>query len=286
MSVYSIPLVNGQYIRSVEQIGLLTKPYHQVGFSYDSAPSAGTISVEYRTVTDGDWRLIKGLNGVAISTLLQIPFFGIVDAYRFTIAGVSGGSNLRAEVLDTDVWMGPGFPEGVFDGNRAITQQNYIEANVKNGLEYEAASLTEGLLAGANIDTIFITGAKPVIIKSRIVKFNGTKLQTRVYRAPDYTGGTPATVFNLNDIGPVATSVQILGGATVSNAGTEFGAPTFDLGSSGIGNVSLSTYTVVGIERVLRPNTTYLQRITNTSGATQDVAGYLTWFEGFPDLPQ
>jgi hypothetical protein len=36
---------------------------------------------------------------------------------------------------------------------------------------------------------------------------------------------------------------------------------------------------------LLAPNTTYLQRITNDSGATQEVSSYLTWFEGNTDLP-
>jgi hypothetical protein len=173
----------------------------------------------------------------------------------------------------------------VMNGLRAIAVQEYTSVNVKKGVQYEVASNTAALADTASIDTIFTTGAKPVIIKSRIVKFNGTSLTTRVYRAPTYTGGSVVPYFNLNDKNPVAGTAVIRGGATVTLAGTEFGAPTFDIGSIGNGNSSLSTYSVSGIERILLPNTTYLQRITNDSGATQRVASYLTWFEGTPDFP-
>jgi hypothetical protein len=173
----------------------------------------------------------------------------------------------------------------VMNGLRGLVTQDYNSVNVKKGVQYELSGNTAVLADGASIDTIFTTGPLPVIIKSRLVKFNGTSIATRVYRAPTYTGGTITPYFNLNDIGPVTGGATIRTTPTVSAVGTEFGAPTFDIGSAGVGNTSLSTYTVTGIERVLRPNTTYLQRITNDSGAAQRVSSYLTWFEGTPDFP-
>lgn len=179
----------------------------------------------------------------------------------------------------------PGLPNGLFAALRAITTQGYTEGNVKNGVQFEISSPPVSLGAAGNLDTIFITGSKPVLIKGRSVKFNGVLLTTRVYRAPTYTGGTPATVYNLNDINPVATSVLVLTGATVTGVGVEFGAPTYDIGSVGIGGSSISTYATTGIERALRPNTVYLQRITNDDGSAQLVSGSLTWYEGNFDLP-
>lgn len=173
----------------------------------------------------------------------------------------------------------------VMNGLRGLVTQDYNSVNVKKGVQYELSGNTAVLADGASIDTIFTTGALPVIIKSRIIKFNGTSLATRVYRAPTYTGGTITPYFNLNDIGPVTGLTVVRTTPTVTVVGTEFGAPTFDIGSAGIGNVSVSTYAVTGNERVLRPNTTYLQRITNDSGAAQRVSSYLTWFEGNPDFP-
>ncbi len=183
-----------------------------------------------------------------------------------------------------EVW--PHVPDGLFSGTRAITYQNYVEANVKNGVQFEVSAPPVSLAALAFRDTIFITGSKAVIIKERSVKFNGVLLETHVYRAPEYSGGTPATIYNLNDINPVATTVTVLGGATVTNVGIEFGAPTYDIGSTGIGTVQVSTLSIGGAERVLRPNTVYLQRITNMdASASQLVTGALTWYEGPTDLP-
>lgn len=180
----------------------------------------------------------------------------------------------------------PGTPYGLFAGFRAMTIQTYVEANSKNGSQFEASVPPISVPALGTISLIFITGGKPVIIKDRVIKFNGVLLTTRIYRAPVYTGGSPVTVFNLSDINPQPTTVQILAGATVSNVGTEFGAPTYDIGSTNIGNTQVSTYSVQGAERILRPNTVYLQQITNDdSGAAQLVSGSLTWYEGAPDLP-
>jgi hypothetical protein len=173
----------------------------------------------------------------------------------------------------------------VTNGLRALTAQTYTEVNVKKGVQYELSADTPALAAAGNIDVIFTTGALPVTIKARQVKFNGASLVTRVYRAPTYTGGTVTPYFNLNDVAPVTGLAVIRTTPTVTVVGTEFGAATYDLGSTGNGNSSLSTYAVTGIERQLRPNTTYLLRITNDSVAAQRVTSYLTWYEGNTDFP-
>lgn len=216
-------------------------------------------------------------------------FFGLQQAVSLS---KSAGDKLYARplagrgsvTLDSGLLTGA-MPVGLFAGTRAISVQNYIEANVKNGVQYEVSANSAALAIDGNIDTVFTTGAKPVLIKSRIVKFNGASLVTRVYRAPTFTGGSIVPYFNLNDRNPVAGSVVILSGASVSDPGIEFGAATFDIGSEGLGSSSLSTYAVTGIERLLAPNTTYLQRVTNDSAAIQRVSTYLTWFEGDTDLP-
>lgn len=209
---------------------------------------------------------------------------GPVCRVRLTLTGVAGVTSATAFI-----WRGvDGLdlnPPGVFSGFRAQTVQSYNEANVKNGNQFELSSNTAALAAGASIDVIFTTGASPVIIKGRIVKFDGLSLATRVYRAPTFTGGSIVPYFNLNDRNPATGLSTVRSGATVTATGTEFGAATFDIGSAGNGNSSLSTYSVSGNERLLAANTVYLQRITNDSAATQRVASYLTWYEGGTDLP-
>ncbi|MNK82080.1 hypothetical protein D3C87_1018430 [compost metagenome] len=167
-----------------------------------------------------------------------------------------------------------------------MTTQNYTEANVKNGVQYEASALVTALAALASIDTVFITGAKPVIIKARQLAFDGHGLTARVYRGPTYTGGAAIPIYNLNEVNPVATTVQALSGATVTGTGVEFGAPTFAIGSDLQGQSLQGAYSVAGQERLLAPNTTYLLRVTSTDPTDpQRVSTYLTWYEGRPDLP-
>ena len=256
--------------------GLATIQYYNAGGAEITPTGVATISIS-PTLTGENFKSIYP------SALGQWSFDGPAARLRVSLAGTNA---VTARVV---VWRGDdsrsGIPSGAFTGFRAITFQNYIEANVKNGVQYEIASDTLALANGASIDTIFITGSNPVVIKNRLVKFNGTHLTTRVYRAPTYTGGGSVPYFNLNDRNPIAGSVVVMAGATVTAPGTEFGAPTFDIGSAGNGNASLSTYTTLGIERLLAPNTTYLQRILNDSGAAQEVSSYLTWYEGGTDLP-
>lgn len=256
--------------------GLATIQYYNAGGVEISPTGVATISVS-PTQTGENFKAVYP------SALGQWSFDGPAARMRVSLAGTNA---VTAKVV---IWRGndsrSGIPSGAFSGLRALTFQNYVEANVKNGVQYEISSDNLALANGANIDVIFTTGVNPVVIKNRLVKFNGTHLTTRVYRTPTYTGGTVAPYFNLNDRNPAAGTVVIRTGATVSAVGTEFGAPTFDIGSAGQGNSSLSTYSTLGIERLLAPNTTYLQRITNDSGAAQEVASYLTWFEGNTDLP-
>lgn len=211
-------------------------------------------------------------------------FNGPVARVRLSLAGVSGVTSATAFIWRDDEAVDT-FPPGAFAGLRALTVQSYNEANVKNGNQFEIAGNTAALAIGGSIDTVFATGALPVIIKGRIVRFNGVSLATRVYRAPVYTGGAVTPYFNLNDRNPATGLVTIRTGATVTDPGVEFGAPTFDIGSTDIGNSSVSTYSISGNERLLRPNTVYLQRITNDSAAVQRVSTYLTWYEGGTDLP-
>lgn len=256
--------------------GLASIQYYNAGGAEITPTGVATISVSPTQTGENFKAVYPSANG-------QWGFDGPCARLRVSLAGTNA---VTARVV---IWRGDdsssGIPSGAFSGLRAMTFQNYIEANVKNGVQYEIASDNLALAIGGNIDTIFTTGANPVVIKSRIVKFNGTHLTTRVYRTPTYTGGTITPYFNLNDRNPVAGTVVIRAGATVSAVGTEFGAPTFDIGSTNIGNTSVSTYTTLGIERILAPNTTYLQRITNDSPAIQEVTSYLSWFEGNTDLP-
>lgn len=173
-----------------------------------------------------------------------------------------------------------------FRGLRAPVTQSYTEANVKSGLQFEASGIAPTLAAGANFDVEFLTGAKPVIVKGRQISFTGTQVTATVFEAPTTSGGTTVNSYNLNRINPVATTCSIKTGVTVTATGTQISTPTYGIGSAGSGNSTNSSYVIEGVERVLKPNTKYLLRITNNDSSTRAVAAVFSWYEGTPDLPE
>ena len=172
----------------------------------------------------------------------------------------------------------------VLVGLEAFTVQSFTEANCKNGTQYEVSTFSTDFAAGQTRDFIAITGNKPVLIKNREFTFSGGDISTAIYRAPTYTGGTPVAYYNLSDINPVPGTVVLLSGATVTSPGTQI-SPTYTLlgtipqGGQAITPTSAEN-SLAGMERVLRPNTTYLLRTTNISAATIKIATKSTWYEG------
>ena len=176
------------------------------------------------------------------------------------------------------------FPVGVSEGKRAINVQNYIESNIKLGQQREGSTLLSGVAGGASNDTIFLTGALPVSLKSRTIGYTGSGVSAFIYEAPIYTGGAPAAYENPNAINPVKGLSQIIVGATVTADGALVFAPDHLLGNSsrqGKGAVG----SIVGQERIMKPNTAYLLRLTSLDNQAQDITSFLSWYEGGLDLP-
>jgi hypothetical protein len=175
-------------------------------------------------------------------------------------------------------------PTGLSSGTRAITTQSFSEAHTKMGSQFEGSLLIDSLAGGASNDTFFITGAKPVIIKSRVVSYTGSGINATVYSNSTFTGGSTVGYFNATDINPVTGLSQIIGGATTDTDGALVFAPNYL-----IGNASLTgkggAVGIKGRQRILKPNTTYMLRLTSLDSTAQDVASFLTWYEGDLDLP-
>ena len=175
------------------------------------------------------------------------------------------------------------FPEGAFSGTRALTIQNFLEANVKRGLQHEGSALFN-IAGGANNDTIFLTGSNPVSLKGRTINYDGVGIKGEIYTGATYTGGSQAAYENANDLNPVAGEVQIIVGATITDTGTLAFAPTYAFAnSSNQGKGGLQP--VLGDEKILKPNTAYLLRLTSLDTQSQRVSSFLTWYEGELDLP-
>lgn len=276
---YPLTLTNGQQSFSINGAPSGTQ---QIVISCQSYPSAGTLSLEYKLVGDSLWRPVPKGTLLPLAGPLVLETYGPVAGYRATLAGIVGGAGLVA-------WIGignaEGFPPGSFVGLRALTTQSYIEANVKNGVQYEVSSYIAALAPLANNDTVFITGPLPVIVKTRQIGFDATKLEAHVFKDTVFTGGSVIPYYNLNLRNPVVGGVIIRAGATITNAGTEAGAPTYMIGSAGQGQNTVGAYQVSGLERLLAPNSTYMLRVTNTGAAPCQVSAYISWYEGGTDLP-
>lgn len=176
-----------------------------------------------------------------------------------------------------------GIPEGAFEGLRGIIAQTYTEANSKIGVQHEGSTLYTAPANSSN-DTFFVTGKLPVALKGRVIGFTGSGVTAVIFTGATYTGGASVPYQNASDINPVEGLAKIIVGATVVLEGTLAFAPDHLIGNTsnqGKGSAGV----VAGREKLLKPNTTYLFRITSLDSQVQDITSLLTWFEGELDLP-
>jgi len=178
-----------------------------------------------------------------------------------------------------------GFPAGVFEGYRALTVQSYVEANSKNGVQHEGSVLLTAVPGSGTNNTIFLTGSLPVALKGRVISYSGEGVSGEIYSGATYTGGTEATYQNASDINPVAGEAKIIVGASIVTDGFLAFAPVYSIGNKSNQGQG-STSSVLGAERLLKPNTAYLLRLTSLDASAQDISSYLSWYEGGLDLPQ
>lgn len=210
---------------------------------------------------------------------------GPILRVRLSIAG-TGAATASAEIWRYGFPMDLS-PPGVYSGLRALTQQGYIEANTKAGLQFYIQYGLPQLPATSGVHKIlFTTGAKRVLIKARELYGNGGVFSLQVFKQPTAPapGGSTIVVQNYNDITPVATTVSVLGGVTTTSNGTPWGDPQRLFGSAASGQRAGSGLAPGG-DRILKPNSSYLIEIKNTGSGTADIDYFLSWYEGGTDLP-
>lgn len=172
---------------------------------------------------------------------------------------------------------------GMTKGFKAVITQNYTEVNIKVGVQHEGS--TKFSIGGnADNDTIFLTGALPVILKSRSIGFTGEGVSSFIFEGPTYSGGASVPYQNPNAINPVTGLSQIIVGANVTDDGFLIFAPEHLLGSTSQQSKGSGTREI-GQEKIMKPNTAYLLRITSLDPQTEDVTSLLSWYEGELDLP-
>lgn len=215
--------------------------------------------------------------------LVTPPFsFRIIPAGSlgcFIRATTNSGGLVAVEIGG---WSTIGAPtdERVYNGLKAFTVQPFIEANVKNGTQWELSFENNNVASGASVDIIKTTGSKHVLVKNRILHFTGSELDVAVYKNTIFTGGTTVPIYNLNTQigGTPLTTVKTA--ATVTSVGTEVAARVHAYGTDTNVNQAVGSFNVSGIERVLAPNTTYMLRMTNQAATAVKISGYITFYEG------
>lgn len=170
----------------------------------------------------------------------------------------------------------------VFRGLQGYTVQSFVEANVKNGVQFEYSNAPADLAAGTSVDYIFTTPASvPVLVKERAILTDAGSITATTFEGATFTGGTAGAIYNLNRLIPTASGSVLRTGATVTATGTQVFAQTHGLANTSGADVQRTTTSATtGLERALKANTQYLLRITNTGTATARVRLYITWYEG------
>lgn len=289
MSRYTIPLVNGTYVFpiSVADVG---KMYHQILLDFTTEPSAGTLKVEFRSTDDQTWRVVNEARALLLLNSSAAVFFGFVVEFRMTISDVSGGSGMVAVIQSSDSWIGPGLPDGVFDGTRAVFERPISEGNVLRGVQYyvrEAWPKANQIPAGETRKLYFLLGSEKVQVLHRDFHFFAEELRIQLFVSPvTVTGGTDVTVHNYNNDTPVATSLMAVKRdvSTVSD-GTQFGGDEYFFGSATGGQRNGDTIPE-GFLRALPAGGSFIVAITNTGSGASSAQYYLTWTEGEPDIPR
>lgn len=133
------------------------------------------------------------------------------------------------------------------DKFKYMTMDELVDIWERAGYVYEFSGEAQ-FTASQSIDTFFKAGARPVVIFSREVNYNGVGLNATVARPDvnsgnpgDYTGGTVVEIYNANDVNPQPNYASptgeqeqgfvVIGGATTTGDWVQTRAPRPIFGS-------------------------------------------------------
>lgn len=202
----------------------------------------------------------------------------------FTVPDFGPNDLLNSDVIgERRVKVQSDLENGMRQGLQAFTTQQYDEVNKKLGVQWEASRK----LTVTNLNPIYSilkTGSKNVDLKQRVFAYTGTGLTARIFVNPIYTGGTADPIYNMRpSYAASGPESQLLVGFTLTDVGTECGAPIFAIGSAsnqgkGSGEQQYAT------NRILEPNTSYLLVIEPLE--QQDIMARVEFYEGPLDYPE
>lgn len=150
---------------------------------------------------------------------------------------------------------------------------------IRKGKVFNASRRVTGLSAGANADSVFLTGELPVVFFQRDIGRTGSGISATIFQVPTYTGGAVSPVYNVNPNVATPSSITLLAAPTVTGTGTQILASAFAIGNTtGSGQGGLAS---IGQALYMKPNTAYLLRITNLDAGATDFTSVISWYEGY-----
>lgn len=170
------------------------------------------------------------------------------------------------------------------NGERAFITEPFGPVNIKRGLQFYLRSswpTADPIVNGTPRYVYFKTGAKPVIVKSRIVSYIGEEFALSIFSNPTVTPATGTVInpSNLNRINPQATTVTAFKDPTVTNDGALIDdEPEYYFGGT---NAPLRTANSIPpeSERIIPANAEFLVKIEGSGRFSYR----LEWFEGEPE---
>ena len=169
-------------------------------------------------------------------------------------------------------------------GIRAFIVEPFDTVNIKRGLQFYLRSswpTSDPIAPGTPRYVYFKTGAKPVIVKSRIVSYIGEEFELSILANPTITPatGTPITLSNLNRINPQETTVTAIKDPVVTDEGVSIeDEPEYYFGGAS-GFFRDANSIPPDSERIIPANTEFLVKIEGDGRFSYR----LEWFEGEPE---
>lgn len=270
--------------------------------------------VTYQLPTD-DWFSVNTLAGFTVGKYMKIYNNSNVGGYLFKgdqpSINFRGGALLSPAFMDgciygcensaDEIWIrGKGLafavesgtdgtpPEGIYEGLRAMTFQEYSEANKKNATQFAASRLITATNTTTQYDSILVLGDKPIDLKSREFAYTGLGVIADIFENPTYTiTGETDPVYSANGITASNFDFLLYAGVafTLSTTGTKFAPTIYAIGPTSQQSKGQPNG-LYGSNYILSPNKSYLLRFSSRDTQSQEIAVRIEGYNGFLDLPR
>lgn len=181
----------------------------------------------------------------------------------------------------TNLWA-PSTPAGQSIVDESVLSLRVEDSNtalIHDGVGFSHNGV-HSVATGANLDHLIVTPSnKNMHLKSWVVKADAGPMSIKAYEGTvTSANGTSESIGNNNRQSSTTNSVLLYLGPTVTSVGTlledEFIGPT-----GGGAHVTVGDPAQSPVEWILKKNTKYLLRVTNSSSGTANVYVRLFWYE-------